>query len=154
MTTAYTVVWTRVTQNRVQRTDSLGSRCAMQVRDRAKRGLSRGRAVEQPRNVLPDGLRIVQRQFGEHVVRMLVIDQRLAMIGFAGLEQLGKTGMGRGQRLGRKHFAKQDAASAELMLLHQHQPVRRLSLARSPGAAWLVVIGKDDAMRHNIPGSR
>ena len=38
-------------------------------------------------------------------MRMLMIDQRLAMISFAGLKKLGKSGMRRGQRLGGKHLA-------------------------------------------------
>ena len=82
---------------------------------------------------------------------MLVIDQRLAVIGFSGLEKLGKSRMRRGQRLGRKHFAKQDAAPPQFVLFHQHQPVHRLGLALAARAALLVVIRKHYAVRHQIP---
>ncbi len=82
-----------------------------------------------------------------------MVDQRLTVVGLAGLEELGKSRMRRGQRLGGKHFAKQDAAAPQFVLLHQHQPVHRLRLARAARAALLVVIGKRYAVRHHIPGS-
>src|SRR5271170_2562411 len=88
----------------------------MHVGDRTERGLACGRAIKLPRNLLADWVRVIEREFGKHVVRMLVIDQRLTMISFAGLEELRKSRMRRSQRLGRKHFTKQDAATLQFSL--------------------------------------
>src|SRR6266852_876749 len=85
---------------------------------------------------------------------MLMVDQRLTVIGFSGLEKLGKSRMRRGQRLGGKHFTKQDAAAPKLVLLHQHQRVHRLRFALASWPALLVVIGKNYAVRHQVPSSR
>ncbi len=90
---------------------------------RTKRRFARGRAIELPGNFLVNGNCVVDRKFGKHIVRMLVVDQGLTVIGFAGLEKFGKPRMRRGQRLSRKHLTKHDAAAPELVLLHQHQPV-------------------------------
>ena len=120
---------------------------------RAKCWLAGGRAIERPGNFPADRARVVERKLGKHVVRMLVVDQRLTVIGFAGLEKLGKSRMRRGERLGGKHLTKQDPAAPELVLLHQHQPVDRLRLAFAARPTLLVVIGKDYAVRHQVPGS-
>jgi hypothetical protein len=122
-------------------------------------GSPAGRTIEFPREVVffagpPIGSPCsTTRKLGKYVVRMLMVDERLTMIGFARLEELGKSWMRRGQRLGRKHFAKQNAAAAKVVLLHQHQPVHRLDFALAARAALLVVIHKHDAVCHQIPGA-
>src|ERR1700723_348344 len=90
-------------------------RCPVHVGYRPESRLANSRAIKQPRNFLlnseteRDG--VIHSKFGKNVVRMLMVDQRFTVISFACLEKLRKARMRRGQRLGRKHFAKQNAAA-------------------------------------------
>src|ERR1700694_2883002 len=128
---------------RQRRHRQLGRGSAVHKGHRAKRRLARGRAIKLPGNFPADRTRVVERELGKYVVRMLVIDQWLTVVGFAALEKLGKTRMRRGQRLGGKHLTKHEAAAPELVLLHQHQPVDRLRLTLAARPALLVVIDED-----------
>ena len=95
-------------------------RLAMHVGDRPQRRLGRWATIEQPGNFLIDWQGVERSQFGKNVVGMLMIDQRLSVIGFASLKKLGKSGMRRGQRLRRKHLPQQDHPRTQPMLLHGH----------------------------------
>src|SRR5271157_5220101 len=61
---------------------------AMQVRHRPQRRLRRRTAIELPGNSLRQRQRVERSQLGKYVVRMLMIYQRLAVIGFARLKEL------------------------------------------------------------------
>src|SRR5207249_3415045 len=98
----------------------LRGRFAVDVRHWTERRLGGRTAVEKPRNLLCNRNRVQHRKFGENIMRMLMIDQWLAMVRFTGLEQLGESGMRRGQRLSGKHLAKQQGSWAKFVLLHQH----------------------------------
>ena len=65
----------------------------------AEGGLGGRASVEQTGNFLANRNGVERIQFGEDVVGMLMIDQGLAMISFAGLKELGKARVRRGQRL-------------------------------------------------------
>ena len=97
------------------------------------------------------GTGIQRRQLRKHIVRMLMIDQRFAVISLASLEKLRKSWMRRGQRLRGKHLPEKNCARAQLVLLHQHAPVHRLGFARATGPALLVVVDEDDSVRHQFP---
>ena len=107
----------------------LRGRSAMDIRHRPQRRLSRRPAVKFPREFLAERQRIEQRQLRKHIVRMLVIDQRLVVIRLARLKKLRKSRMRRSQRLGGKHLPEQNRPRTQRMLLHQHRPVHRLRLA-------------------------
>ena len=75
----------------------LGGRGAMDVGDRPQGWLGGGPSVKQPRNFLANGCGVECRELGKNIVRVLMIHERLAVVGLAGLEQFRKAGMGRGQ---------------------------------------------------------
>ena len=125
----------------------------MDVRHWSERGLAGSGSVEQPSDILSERMIVVDSEFGKDVVGMLMIDQRVAVVRFAGLKEFGKTRMGRSQGLGRKHFTKQERAAGSIVLLHEHQPIDGLGFARAPRPALLVVIEKDDAVCHKVPGA-
>src|SRR3981189_2000749 len=104
-------------------------RCAVHESHRAQGGTPDWSAVEEPRDLVADGTRVIKREFGKDVVWMLMVDQRLTVVGLAGLKELRKAGMRRSQRLRGKHLAKEDRAAPQGMLLHEHQPVHRLRFA-------------------------
>ena len=79
---------------------------------------------------------------------MLVINQRLAVIGFACLKQLRKSRVRRCQRLRGEHLAQQQCSFTQLVLLHQHQHIDRLRFAGTPRPGLLVVRQEQHAMRH------
>jgi len=62
---------------------------------RSKRRLARRSAIKLPGNFFfeqaSDGMRVIEREFGKDIVRMLVVDQWLAVISFAGLKEFGKS---------------------------------------------------------------
>src|SRR5258708_27714502 len=60
---------------------------------RTKRRFARGRAIELPGNFLVNGDCVVDRKFRKQIVRMLLADQWLTVIAFAGLEKFGKPRM-------------------------------------------------------------
>ena len=82
-----------------------------------------------------------------------MIHERLAVIGLPGLKEFRESGMRRRQRFGRKHFAEEDRAAAQPVLLHQHGIVHRLRLARASRSALLVVVDENRAMRHQLPAA-
>src|SRR4051812_8146348 len=84
-------------------------------------------------------------------MRMLVVNERLAMIRFAGLKQLRKPGMWRCQRLRGKHLPEQNSPLTQAMLLHQHRPVNRLGFPGAAGSTLIVEGCKDHAMSHEVP---
>src|SRR5215469_18759053 len=88
----------------------LRSRFAMQVCHWAKCGFGGRAAVEKPRNFLANRNRIQHGQLCENIMGMLMVNEREAMISLPGLEQLWESRMRRGQRLGGKHFAKQQGS--------------------------------------------
>ena len=69
----------------------LRRRLAVHVGHRPERRLRRRTSIKQPGHLLADRQRVQRGQFGKNIVRMLVIDQRLSMISFARLKELGKT---------------------------------------------------------------
>src|SRR5947209_12381073 len=101
----------------------------MNVGDRSKRWLRSRPTIEFPREFLAERQHEQQREFPKHIVRMLMVDQRRAVVGLAGLEEFRKARMWRGQRFGGQHLAEQNRARTELVLFHQHPPVDGLSLA-------------------------
>src|SRR5690349_6286498 len=85
---------------------------------RPERWFLRGTSVEKPRNFFVDWSLVIHREFRKYIVRMLMIDQRLPMIGFARLKQFRKSRMRRSQRFRGNHLSKKHGATRQRMLLH------------------------------------
>ena len=73
--------------------------------DRTESGFAGVAAVDEPGATLADRQRVRGAQFHEHVVRMLAIDEQLAVIRFAGLKEQRRAAWRKSKRLETEHAA-------------------------------------------------
>src|SRR5581483_998156 len=74
------------------------SRLAVNVSHRPQRRLTNRATVKFPRNSLAERPGVKQREFAENVVRVLMIDKSLSVVGLSRLKDERKSWMRRSQR--------------------------------------------------------
>ncbi len=99
---------------------------------------------------------VAHRQFTDQIVRMLAVNERTALIAFAGLKQQGISRSTRYQRVQREHAAKTEQAFLpNRPLAHKHDPVGCIKLFAAPAAfvqkILLVVAQEKISVQHVHP---
>src|SRR6185503_5135580 len=94
---------------------------AMHERRWTQRRFSRITKVGKPRGAFADRMGILRRQLHEKIMRMLPVNNRLALIGLARLKQQRRPTRWKRKRLNTEHAAELHGASPQLVKGHWHQ---------------------------------
>ena len=118
---------------------------------RTERRFSRKAEVREHRAFVGKPQAVGCRQFHEEVVRMLAVDERLAIQRLSGLQQQRIAGLADRRRICREHASQPESAGAERALSHEHDHCWTEELAVTSWAALLVVDNVGEAMEHEHP---
>jgi hypothetical protein len=89
-------------------------------------------------------------EFDEKIVRVLAVDQGLAVCRFPSLKEQRIAAFAH-QRVRRHHAAQAERAFAQRALRHRHQHAGAEGLRLAPRPALIVVDQIDEAVRHDRP---
>ena len=128
----------------------LGARRTVHERDWPKRRLADWSADERETASTPERHAPRRRQLHEEIVRVLVIGDLQALIGFADLKDLRVATTGGRQRLERDHPVEPEGSRSKRAGCVRHQPVLRAEF-RLAAMAALVVEGPE---QHAVPRER
>jgi len=121
-----------------------------------ERGGTQGRLagrgqIERKCGVRVDRMAVPGRELHKKVMGMLAVDEGLALVGFAGLEEQRIAALGHGPGLQAEHPAKREFVLRPLPCGHEHEPVRGIDLMAA-ARTQLVVEGKEGVvMGHDHP---
>ena len=87
-------------------------------------------------------------QFHPEIVRMLPIEQRLAPIALAALQQQWVATIGDCRGVETQHRSRLKSAAEQIAARHQHRPIERSELVIAPRAALLVVLDEPKPVQH------
>jgi hypothetical protein len=90
----------------------------------------------------------------EEVVRMLVIDERVPLVGLADLEDVAVALLADRGGIEAQHQVQRQLALADVLPRHPHPPVRRLDLALAARAALVVEHHEEVRVLHERPARR
>ena len=126
-------------------------RCAMHERHRTERRFAHRRTDQGDACVVGDRNPPRRRELHEEIVRMLAIDQRLAVERFARLKKLAIAVSADRGGIEAQHSGKHQLTSCGLPLRHTHPPVGGRKLAATPIATLAIEFGKHDGVLHDLP---
>src|SRR4051812_27032543 len=109
-----------------RRLGELHCTCPMRIRYRTKGGLSDRSIVNVPYGVVTQRVRVLDTEVHEEIVRMLAIDDRLAIGRLSCLKQKRIPAVRDCRRLKTEHGPEHDASGAQAMNCAQHPPIRRI----------------------------
>ena len=116
----------------------------------AKRRFTHRPAIKEQRSTGRDIDIHPCRQFHEQIVRMLAVDQRLAVRRLSRGEEIGVT-LRLHRRLQAQHRAQLQPRAAEVLLRGQHPHRRDIGLVVTARAFVIGILGRYKAMRHQHP---
>ena len=125
---------------------NLHRRRAMRIRHRPQRRVADRRVVHVPHRVLAKPVRVLHAQLHHEVMRMLAVDDGLAVRCLARLEQQRIALAADGRRFQTEHSAQHDIAAAEPMHSAQHAPIGGVKLVGAQRAGLLRV--HQERLRH------
>ncbi len=124
----------------------------MHERRRAERRLRNRAAIEERGGAVRDIDIHPRSQFHKQIVRMLPVDERLAIGGFAGREQVGIAARIE-QRLGAHHGAQLQTCASKITLRHQHRHRLDISFVAAARAGLFRVDQPAVTVRHPLPAA-
>src|SRR5262245_1244031 len=113
--------------------------------------LARITKVSKPCPAITEGHRVLHRQLHKKIVWMLVIDQRLALVGFTSLKQQWRAAGREGKWLCAKHAAQLQSASAEFVERHRHKPVCGFEFCYAATPALCIYTDNCVVVKHQEP---
>src|SRR5205807_9750603 len=112
----------------------LRRRCSVHKCGRSQCRLAGITEVSKPRSSFTQGHGILRGQFHKEIVRMLSVDNGLALIRLSGLKEQRRTAPSKGKRLKTEHTAKLQRAGPHAPERYRHKPVRGFKLCSSAGS--------------------
>src|SRR5438552_14924658 len=121
---------------------------------RPKGGLTRITEVCEPRSAFSQGHRVLRGQLHPKVVRVLSVDQWLALESLSRLKKQRRTAPRESEWLKAEHAAQLQGPVAELVKCHRHKPIRRLKFRNAAWTALCVYANDGIVVKHQEPVAR